>query len=194
MENENNLKESKFKKGLKNVWDLVKFAIIALVIVIPIRMFIAQPFIVSGESMIPTFHNGEYLIVDELSYLMRHPERNDVVIFRFPNDPKRYFIKRIIGMPNEEIIINNGSVTIKNSTNPEGFTLSEPYINEVFDTSSTFSTKENEYFVMGDNRNRSSDSRIWGILPRKLIIGRAYLRLLPFDKISHLPGYYEINK
>lgn len=193
MENENNFKESKFKKGLKNLWDLVKFAIIALLIVIPIRMFIAQPFIVSGESMIPTFHNGEYLIVDELSYLMRDPERNDVVIFRFPNDTKRYFIKRIIGMPNEEIYINDGSVTIKNSANPEGFTLVEPYINEEFDTSSSFFTKEGEYFVMGDNRNRSSDSRVWGILPRKLIIGRAYLRLLPFDRISHLPGYYEIN-
>jgi signal peptidase I len=193
MENENNFKESKFKKGLKNLWDLVKFAIIALLIVIPIRMFIAQPFIVSGESMIPTFHNGEYLIVDELSYLMRDPERNDVVIFRFPNDTKRYFIKRIIGMPNEEIYINEGSVTIKNSANPEGFTLIEPYINEEFDTSSSFFTKEGEYFVMGDNRNRSSDSRVWGILPRKLIIGRAYLRLLPFDRISHLPGYYEIN-
>jgi signal peptidase I len=194
MENENNFKESKFKKGLKNVWDLVKFAIIALLIVIPIRMFIAQPFIVSGESMIPTFNNGEYLIVDELSYLVGEPVRNDVVIFRFPNDTKRYFIKRIIGMPNEEIIINDGSVTIKNSSYPEGFTLAEPYINEQFDTSSSFFTKDNEYFVMGDNRNRSSDSRVWGILPRKLIVGRAYLRLLPINKISHLPGYYEVNK
>jgi signal peptidase I len=98
--------KTKFKKSMESAWDLLKFAIIALIIVIPIRMFIAQPFVVSGDSMFPTFHNGEYLIVDELSYIIGQPHRGDVIVFRYPNDTKRFFIKRIIGLPNEEIRIN----------------------------------------------------------------------------------------
>src|SRR5665648_271819 len=122
--------QSKFKKALLNLWDLIKFAVIALLIVIPIRMFVAQPFVVSGESMFSTFNDGEYLIVDEISYITGNPHRGDVIIFHYPLDPKRFFIKRIIGMPNEEISINNGKVTILNKDNPNGFTLDEPYIDE----------------------------------------------------------------
>jgi signal peptidase I len=206
MENKNNQinvgvtpEKTKFKKILNDVFDLVKFGIIALVIVIPIRMFIAQPFVVSGDSMFPTFHNGEYLIVDEISYLLGNPHRGDVIIFRYPGDTKRFFIKRIIGMPNEEIKITNGQVTIINKENTEGFTLTEPYIDERFSTTDTYKTTDGEYFVMGDNRNRSSDSRVWGEsspvkLTDKLIIGRAFLRLLPFKEISYLPGYYQETK
>jgi signal peptidase I len=186
--------QSKFHKFMKDGWGLVKFAIIALIIVIPIRMFIAQPFVVSGESMFPTFHDGEYLIVDEISYLFGNQHRGDVVIFRYPNDTKRFFIKRIIGLPNEEISIKNGEVTIINKEHPLGFKLDEPYIDEPFDTTYTYKTGADEYFVMGDNRNRSSDSRIWGLLPSKLMVGRAYLRLLPTKEISYLPGYYKESK
>ena len=140
--------------------------------------------------MFPTFHDGEYLIVDELTYsVIKEPQRGEVIIFRYPNDTKRFFIKRIIGLPNEEIRIKNGGIVIVNKENPNGFTLDELYINERFNTTESFKTGEGEYFVMGDNRNKSSDSRTWGVLPSKLIIGRAYLRLLPFDKISYLPGY-----
>lgn len=185
---DNSLLKMKIKNGILNAWDLIKFAIIALAIVVPIRMFIAQPFVVSGESMFPTFNDGQYLIVDEISYILGTPHRGDVIIFRYPNETKRFFIKRIIGMPNEEIIINNGEVVIVNKDNKDGFKLQESYINESFNTTETYKTKDNEYFVMGDNRNRSSDSRVWGILPQKLIIGRAYLRLLPFKEISYLPG------
>jgi len=183
--------KSKFKEFLENGWDLIKFAVLALVIVIPIRMWIAQPFVVSGESMYPTFDNGQYLIVDELSYIIGSAQRGDVVIFRYPNDTKRFFIKRVIGLPNEKIIVNDGSVTIINKENPNGFKLVEPYINEKFFTGSTYETKDGEYFVLGDNRNRSSDSRFWGILPQKLMVGRAYLRLLPLKAISYLPGEYK---
>jgi len=192
--NDNTPVQSKFKKGLLGLWDLIKFAVIALIIVIPIRMFIAQPFVVSGESMFPTFNNGEYLIVDEISYILGAPHRGDVIIFHYPLDTKRYFIKRVIGMPNEEIQINNGKITIINKENPNGFVLNEPYIDEPFDTTATYKTGDNEYFVMGDNRNRSSDSRTWGLLPGKLIVGRAYLRLLPTKSISYLPGYYQETK
>lgn len=191
MENNTEVKVvSNFRKNLKNFWDLIKFALIAFIIVIPIRMFIAQPFVVSGESMFPTFHDGEYLIVDELSYIIRTPERGEVIVFRYPGDPKRFFIKRIIGMPNEEIIINNNEIKIINTENKNGFILDEPYLKVNFDSSTSIKTKDNEYVVMGDNRNKSSDSRTWGTLPEKLIIGRAYVRLLPLKDISYLPGSY----
>ena len=192
--NEKPIAQTKLQKNLQGLWDLIKFAIIALIIVIPIRMFIAQPFVVSGESMFPTFHDGEYLIVDEISYIVGAPHRGDVIVFRYPNDTKRFFIKRIIGLPNEEVNIKNGEVTIVNKDNPKGFVLNEPYIDEKFDTTSSYKTGDKEYFVMGDNRNRSSDSRTWGILPSKLITGRAFLRLLPTKTFAYLPGYYQENK
>lgn len=193
MENNKNINtpiKSKMQKFLADGWDLVKFAVFALIIVIPIRMWIAQPFVVSGESMYPTFDNGQYLIVDEISYILGNAQRGDVVIFRYPNDTKRFFIKRIIGLPNEKIIVDNGTVTIINKENPQGIKMVEPYVNEKFFTGSEYETKDNEYFVLGDNRNRSSDSRFWGILPKNLMVGRAYLRLLPFKNISYLPGEY----
>lgn len=198
MENNNNVKppvvESKLRKHAKDAWDLLKFAAIALAIVVPIRMWIAQPFIVSGESMYPTFHDGEYLIVDEISYITNGAHRGDVVIFKYPNDPSRYFIKRIIGLPNETIDIKNGKITIINKQYPEGFMLNEPYINETFTTTEKYKTGNDEYFVLGDNRNRSSDSRVWGILPKKLMVGRAYLRLLPFSSAAYLPGALKEDK
>jgi signal peptidase I len=186
--------KSKIKEQALKAWDLVKFAIIALAIVIPIRLYIAQPFVVSGDSMFPTFHDGQYLVVDEISYILKGPSRGDVVVFRYPLQPSRFFIKRIIGMPNETISIKSGVVTIINKENPKGFTLNEPYIDEKFDTTESYTTGDGEYFVLGDNRNRSSDSRIWGILPRKFMVGRAYLRLLPFNDVSYLPGAYKEDK
>lgn len=191
---ENNNKTFSIKKFAEGFWDLIKFATIAIVIVIPIRYFIAQPFVVSGDSMFPTFHNNQYLIVDELSYNLGKINRGDVVIFRYPNDPSRFFIKRIIGLPNEKISINNGTVTIFNKENPDGFKLNEPYIDETFTTTAVFNTADSQYFVMGDNRNRSSDSRVWGTVPKKNLIGRAYLRLLPFADASYLPGSFKEDK
>lgn len=189
------IKKSKWKENFNDLWDLIKFAIIALIIVVPIRLFIAQPFVVSGESMVPTFHNSEYLIVDEISYILGQPKRGEVVVFRYPEDIKRFFIKRVIGLPNEKIIVTNKDVTIINKQFPKGFKLTENYVNEnLFVQTGEFETGDNEYFVMGDNRNRSSDSRTWGILPRNLMIGKAFLRLLPLKEISYLPGEYKENK
>lgn len=195
MENiENVTKNAKWKKLLGDAWDLIKFAAIALIIVIPIRMFIAQPFVVSGESMVPTFQDKQYLIVDELSYNLGNPHRGDVAIFRYPKDTTRFFIKRVIGLPNEEVVITKGIVKIINKENPEGFILNEPYINEPFTFEGNYKVGADEYFMMGDNRNRSSDSRVWGLLPKKLMVGRAFLRLLPLKEISYLPGYYKEAK
>jgi signal peptidase I len=190
MENNTPVEKSKLRQHAENAWDLIKFAAIALAIVIPIRMFVAQPFVVSGLSMYPTFNDGQYLIVDEISYLLQGPHRGDVVVFRYPNDPSRFFIKRMIGLPNEKIQITNGVVTIFNKANPTGFTLNEPYIDEKFNTTQTYETGPDQYFVMGDNRNASSDSRAWGLVPKKNLVGRAFLRLLPVKEASFLPGAY----
>ena len=178
--------EKNISSKRKDFLDFVKYIVIAILIVIPVRMFIAQPFIVSGESMYSTFLDGDYLIIDEISYHLGSPHRGDVIVFKYPLDPKRFFIKRIIGLPNEEIVVKEGIINIKNS---EGdFILEEPYLKQEFKDSFQFKTGAQEYFVLGDNRARSSDSRFWGALPEKLITGRAFVRLLPIQNISYLPG------
>lgn len=182
-------KTKKLLISIKNsILEFLKFAIIAAVIVLPIRMFVAQPFIVSGLSMFPTFDDGEYLIIDELSYNFKKPHRNDVIVFHYPKNEKQYFIKRIIGLPNETVLIKDGVVTIKNQEFPDGFVLEENYLNEQFSTNGIYTNGENDYFVMGDNRNHSSDSRIWGKVSEDLIVGRAYVRLLPIAHAAFLPG------
>jgi len=170
--------------------DLLQFILISIFIVLPIRLFIAQPFIVSGASMEPTFESGNYLIVDQLSYHFEKPSRGTVVIFKYPKDPTKFFIKRIIGLPSETIEINDSKVTIKNDANPEGLVLNEPYIKYPKTDFLSVKLDNDEYFVMGDNRAGSSDSRIWGALSEELIIGRPFIRLLPPSKISFFPGSY----
>lgn len=169
-------------------WETIKFVLIAVVIVIPIRMFVAQPFVVHGESMDPTFDNKQYLIVDELSYNISTPKRGDVAILRYPQNPKIFFIKRVIGLPGETIKIEGSIVTIYNDNHPEGFILDEPYVE--FETNNRLEKKipEGNYFVMGDNRAKSSDSRIWGTVEKKYMTGRALVRLLPFSSLGFLPG------
>jgi len=168
--------------------ELLTFAAIAIIIVIPIRLFIAQPFIVNGNSMVPTFENGDYLIVDEITYLFSEPERGTVVIFRYPNDPSKFFIKRIVGLPGETVKIDGSKVFIKNKEFPDGEQLYEPYVVYPAENNLEIKLKNDEYFVMGDNRAQSSDSRIWGPLPKRFLVGRALLRLLPLQKIGYLPG------
>ncbi len=168
------------KNERENFWkELGKLILLALVIVIPFRLYVAQPFIVDGESMDPTFKTGHYLIVDEVSYRFTEPERGSVIVFKYPKDPKKQFIKRIIGLPRETVSLTNGVVTIINSENPEGFLLDEPYVVFKKDDTLKHTLGEGEYFVMGDNRARSADSRIWGALPEANIIGRPIVRLYP---------------
>jgi signal peptidase I len=176
-------------KEENGIIEVIRFSIIALLIVIPVRMFIAQPFIVSGASMAETFHTGEYLIVDQVSYYLHDPSRGDVVIFRYPKDPTKYFIKRVIGLPGDTVIVEDSKVMIKNATNPEGFFLEEPYVRSMRTPERIEQVLgDREYFVMGDNRDESSDSRIWGVLQKERIVGRAFLRLFPPTELDILPG------
>lgn len=169
--------------------EIVRFALIAILIVVPVRMFIAQPFIVSGDSMVDTFESGEYLIVDQVTYYFEEPKRGEVVIFRYPRDPSKFFIKRVIGLPGDTIEIIDGQVIITNDEHPDGWTLSEPYIGPMPAAAPLIEVlDEREYFVMGDNRSRSSDSRAWGVLQEERIVGRALVRLFPPTELAFLPG------
>lgn len=171
--------------------ELLRFAFIVLVIIVPIRFFIAQPFVVSGASMDETFHNGQYLVVDRLSYRFEAPQRGDVVVFRYPNDPSKHFIKRIIGLPGETLEIKDDTIFIYNDSHPDGTILNEPYITPMHTDNMQISIGEDEYFVMGDNRDHSSDSRSWGALPEEMLTGRAFVRLFPLSEVDVFPGEYD---
>lgn len=168
--------------------EIIKFTVISILVVAPIRFFIAQPFIVRGESMDPTFADGQYLIIDELTYRGTEPERGDIIVFKYPKDESKYFIKRIVGLPNESIKITNGKVSVSSLEHPEETVLNESYIQELSFENVSEKLESNEYFVMGDNRSNSLDSRIWGPLPKKNIIGRVLVRLFPFQSVGMFPG------
>jgi signal peptidase I len=188
------MSEQLSKEEEKKYWDeQIRFAFWVFLAAIFIRTFIAQPFIVSGSSMLPSFHSRDYLIVDEISYKLSEPKRLEVVVFKYPNDIKKFYIKRIIGLPNETVIIKENEVTIINQENRDGFKLNEPYVKNLAYDDITYELGENEYFVLGDNRSASSDSRSWGAVPKKLLIGKAFLRLYPINKIGVLPGGHKNN-
>jgi len=180
------------KKG-SLIRDIITLILLIVLVVAPIRIFIAQQFIVDGESMYPTFQNGNYLIVDELSYHFEKPARGDVIVFRYPGNPSIFYIKRIIGLPGETVTIKNGNITI---TEVDGASriLNEPFISAK-DKSYNMTDKltNTQYFVMGDNRPRSSDSRVWGPLPARNIIGRVLFRLAPFNEVSAFPGKHHFS-
>lgn len=172
------------------VWDLFKTGVIVFLIAFSIRYFLIQPFIVEGGSMLPNFVDQEYLLAEKLSYIVSDPKRGDVVIFKPPNSPTQNYIKRIIGLPGDTISISENQITIKNDDNSSGQIISEPYIPDDFQTLTSkkdefkLTLGENSYFVMGDNREHSSDSREWGILPRTNMIGRAWLTIKPLEKFG----------
>lgn len=187
--------------GLSGViWEIVKMVFWVVVIIVPIRVFLIQPFFVQGASMEPNFEDKEYLIVNELGYKttdvgfgkndlfvvkpFKELSRGDVVVFRYPKNPKIFYIKRIIGLPGEKIQISNGEVKIFNSENPNGFVLDESkYLTPSVETTGEVSlTLKSEYFVMGDNRQYSSDSRSWGPVPAEDVMGKVVLRAWPVGK------------
>ncbi len=173
------------------LWELIRVIVVAVVLMFVLRIFIAEPFVVSGSSMVPNFHNREYLVVDKISYRFHEPQRGDVIIFRYPKDTTQYFIKRIIGLPGEKVQIVDGRAKVYNAEHPNGALIDEPYLpsnNITFGKDEIVSLGSDEYYVMGDNRLASSDSRVWGILPKHDIIGHAWLRAFPLDTFG-LPRY-----
>lgn len=173
------------------IWETVKIVVISLAIILPIRYFLVQPFFVKGASMESNFQDGDYIFVDEISYDFHNPNRGDVVIFRYPLDQTQFFIKRVIGLPGETVEVKDNKVIIYNQAHPEGFTLQEPYLDPGQETLGTLRMKldGNEYFVMGDNRLQSSDSRRWGPVNRALITGRAFIRLWPVSRVAKIPHF-----
>lgn len=172
-----------FKKIKVFLIELLESAALSLIIILPIRFFIIQPFFVKGQSMEPNFHENDYLIVDELSFKLREPQRGEVVVLRSPFDKNYFFIKRIIGLPNETISVKNGEVWIYSEDYPQGKILDEAYLenNEITDGSLEVKIGPDQYFVMGDNRRYSYDSRRWGLLNENDLIGRVWLRLWPIN-------------
>ncbi|MFZ1654866.1 MAG: signal peptidase I [Candidatus Moraniibacteriota bacterium] len=180
--------------------EMVKILVLAAVVIIPIRAFLFQPFFVQGSSMEPNFDDGEYLIISEFGYKhtripgvnvetnpFRELTRQEPLVFRFPRDPSQFFIKRVIGLPGETVEIKRGKVYIFNTVHPDGYALDESaYLDPAVKTSDLGPTKvaDDEYFVMGDNRAFSYDSRVFGPIKKNAVIGRVLLRAWPVSDLT----------
>ena len=180
--------------SLSFILEVIKTLIICLVIVLPIRFFLIQPFYVVGASMEPNFYDHEYLIVDELSYRLRNPERGEIIVFKYPLDMRQYFIKRIIGLPGERIKIDEGVIKIYNQKYPQGQILNEnDYLSKNIKTlkQADITLSDEEYFVLGDNRSSSLDSRSFGPVKKEFIIGKALVRGWPINRATYFgaPNY-----
>ena len=191
-DSENKNKNKSFFSEIKDFsLETIKIVAISLIVIVAIRTYVMQPFFVSGKSMEPNFHDGDYLIVDEISYRLDEPKRGDVIIFRYPKNTREFFIKRIIGLPGERVEIEGSRITIYNNENQEGIMLDENiYIPLETKTTGSYDTilKDDEYYVLGDNRNASADSRIWGVLEEHFIVGKAWVRAWPVGDFSVFKG------
>ncbi len=185
------------RAALEYVGELVRVVVISLAIILPVRYFLVQPFYVKGASMEPNFYDSEYLVIDEFSYRLRDPARGEIIVFRYPNDPSQFFIKRVIGLPGETVQFDNGKIIIKNSEHPKGFVLDETYLPAGLLTTSgkEVTLEHDKFFLLGDNRGSSLDSRYFGPLARSYMIGRVWVRGWPLDRVARfLPPTYQIAK
>lgn len=184
------------KSFLYSLWETIEVGFIAVIAVLVIRNFLVQPFLVEGASMEPNFSSGDYLLIDELTYHFRQPERGEVIVFHYPGNESTYYIKRIIGLSGERLVFKDGKITIFSKNHPEGFTLDEIYLPQGLETAGNeVILKNNQYFTLGDNRSFSFDSRSWGPLDKSKIVGLVRLRLWPFNKVlaverpTYVPNY-----
>lgn len=175
------------RQFIAGVWEILEVVLIALITVFIVRTFIVQPFLVSGASMEPTFDDGNYLLIDEATYYFRDPQRGEVTVFRYPADRRTFFIKRIVGLPGERVVVESGLVKIGLAGSQEELQLlDEPYLEEGMLTSGSIDVtlSEDEYFVLGDNRPNSFDSRNWGTLEEDNIIGLVRIQIFPFEEFG----------
>jgi signal peptidase I len=178
---------SPIKETALFVWEVIKIVALALIIVIPVRYFLFQPFVIQGSSMEPNFHDGDYLIVNELSKNLGPFVRGQVVVFKYPLDPSKRFIKRIIGLPGDTVqtkdnhvfIIKDGKTTQLDESKYIPASTRIPSFGPV-------TVPDGEYYVLGDNREFSSDSHEWGMLPRANIIGSVLFRLWPLNQLAKI--------
>jgi len=176
-----------FKGPLLFFWDIAKIVIISLAIIVPIRYFIIQPFFVRGASMHPAFESGDYLVINEIGYRISDPKRGDVIVFRPPGNSSQFYIKRIVGLPGEVVKVEDGKVWVGETEATLGV-LHERYIEGRTPGKANVQLGEDEYFVLGDNRNASSDSRNWGALKAGRIIGRAWIKAWPPGEFTVIKG------
>lgn len=166
------------------ILDLVKLAILAGITIGLVRYFLFKPFYVSGQSMEPNFLEKDYLIIDEITYRFREPQRGEVIVFKSPLNNGDYYLKRIVGLPGERVKIDDTKVVVYSSDHPQGMLVDEVYINEKTQGSLMIILNSDEYFVMGDNRNSSYDSRRFGPIKHNSIVGRAWVRGWPINRIN----------
>ena len=171
--------------------EVLQIILIAAIIIIPVRLYVVKPFVVKGASMEPNLIDHEYLIIDEISQHFGDFSRGHIVVFEPPSNDAQVYIKRIIGLPGETVEIMEGTITIYNEAAPNGFTLEEPYIEDYTHGRESVTLGLDEYYVLGDNRDASLDSRKFGPIQRSSIIGRAWLRGFPLGRIGtlSLPDY-----
>lgn len=177
--------------------EIVQIVVIAAAIIVPVRYFLIQPFYVRGASMEPTFADREYLLIDEISYRFSEPARGDVVVFRYPRDKTQFFIKRVIGVPGDTVRVQDGTVTVTNEAHMGGVVLQEAYTSQPVTMGNEHVTlNPEEYFVMGDNRPASLDSRSFGPIKSEHIVGKVWVRGLPIDRFSvfEAPIYNELSE
>jgi len=167
--------------------EIVQIIVIAAAIIVPVRVFLVKPFVVKGASMEPNFYNDEYLIIDEISYRFKEIERGQIVVFQPPNNGTQFYIKRVIGLPGEEVQIEDGVITIFNAEHPDGVVVDEPYIDVYTQGRTRVKLGDDQYYVFGDNRNHSLDSRSFGPITKEAIVGRVWLRGLPVDRVGTIP-------
>lgn len=165
------------------VLELIKIALLAGITIGLVRYFLFKPFYVKGQSMEPNFEEQDYLIIDELSYRFREPARGEVVVFHYRSTDE-YFLKRIIGLPGERIKVDGNKVVVYNDANPQGMVLNEAYLTEATPGTVTITLGQNQYFVMGDNRDASFDSRRFGAIDGTDIVGRVWVRGWPVTRVS----------
>lgn len=175
------------------IWEMIQTALTVIIVVYLVKTFLFQLFIVDGQSMEPTLHDKEMLLVDKLSYHFRSPHRGEIIIFQKPNEPNVNFIKRVIGLPGETVVIKNSRVYIKSNSASEPYQIDEIYLNPDTPTNGEeeIVIKPNEVFVMGDNRTNSQDSRVIGAIPYKSILGKALFTYWPIKDATWLitPAY-----
>lgn len=185
----NDIEEKGFLVSLGgHIIDFIQTLVVFGAIFALLYLFVAQPHKVSGSSMFPYLHDGDYILTDKITYRLRTPQKGDIIVFKNPRDESQDFVKRIIGIPGDVVEINNGQVLVNNQK------INEPYLPPDLATlggnflpeGQDYLVENNHYFVLGDNRNHSSDSREWGTITKEEIIGKAFFRYFPPQRFGSL--------